>query len=218
MKIVKRKAPVSPKSLEWCEKYAKEGGTIPPRLLIPNGAVDGVSESSCWWYPTGKIHSPLAGLGMRAHPLPHPPQSPKGSAPAPPQGAAKTNTCPYLWGRVASIARQVGAKYPPHTYGNPHHPLRGSPSHAGRTPRSVSICPCIWANAKKILRQRLSTFGRMQNFPLQRGRLYLIPLPANGEAPVGRALAGTQGEGQAARGRMTREYRGRACAEIQKFA
>ncbi len=56
-------------------------------------------------------------------------------------------------------------------------------SHAGRNPRSVSICPCIWANAKKILRQRLSTFGRMQNFPSIGELRRQPPPPATREPP-----------------------------------
>ena len=50
--------------------------------------------------------------------------------------------------------------------GHPFRPYR-APSHAGRDPRLVGICPRIWANAIRILRQRLSIFGRMQNSSLK---------------------------------------------------
>ncbi len=44
---------------------------------------------------------------------------------------AKIWTCPYLWGRVASVARQVGVKFQPLTRDNPHHPLAREPFSRG---------------------------------------------------------------------------------------
>ncbi len=123
------------------------------------------------WLPSGR----RVGMGVWMRELQSPP--PATREPPPCEGVGLCLLGAPIEGSCrAAFARLRGSFNPIPPY--------GVLSHAGRVPRSVSICPYIWANAKKILRQRLSTFGRMQNFPSQGKQESDVVISSGGVAEV----------------------------------
>ncbi len=143
-------------------------------------------SSTLWYNLRGRFtHSACAPFGMRG-------RAGQNDAVGRSRMRVLIVTCPYLWGRVASVARQVGAKYPPLTRGNPHHPLcAGAAPFKGGSSMPAPAPPRHVEGAERPKHPE----ERSPNFPPRDSSLRYFALRARAALGIQKKLG---------RGRMTR--------------